>query len=104
MEQRNRCTGVCCVVLLAVLAGAATASAADSGSIEGTVVDPQGAAVASVTVTLLREGRSTGVTMTNARGGFVFQGLAESRYQMETNAPGFEPKTTDPIFVGATGR
>jgi iron complex outermembrane receptor protein/vitamin B12 transporter len=77
---------------------------ADEGSIRGTVVDPQGARVASAAVTLLRDGKGAGATTSDARGEFAFMGLPEGRYQLEVTAPGFEPRATDPIFVGSSGR
>ncbi len=95
------------VVLCAILVScihAGTASAADEGSIRGTVIDPQGAVVPSATVTLLRDGKSAGAAATDTRGEFVFQGLAEGRYQIEATAAGFEAQTTDRLFVGSSGR
>lgn len=91
-------------LLMTITVSVRMASAADEGSVRGTVVDPQGAVVASATVTLLRDGKSVGATTSDERGEFTFDGLAEGRYQIEASAPGFEPRTTDPMFVGSSGR
>ena len=94
-----------CTLLLTMAADVRMASAlADEGSIRGTVVDPQGARVASAAVTLLRDGQSAGAATSDARGEFAFMGLPEGRYQLEVTAPGFESRTTDPMFVGSSGR
>ena len=95
---------VACALILATIVGAGAASAADEGSIRGTVIDPSGALVPSATVTLLRDGRSAGASTSDARGEFAFQGLAEGRYQIEVSASGFEPRTSEPMFVGSAGR
>jgi iron complex outermembrane receptor protein/vitamin B12 transporter len=94
-----------CAWLIAMTVGARTTAAlADEGAIRGTVVDPQGAVVTSASVTLLHGGKGAGTATTDARGEFSFMGLAEGRYQLEVSAPNFEPHTTDPIFVGSSGR
>lgn len=105
--MNRRTIGVICVctLLLTLAVGVGMASAlADGGSIRGTVVDPQGAVVASATITLLRDGQSAGATTSDARGEFTFMGLTGGRYQVEVSAPGFELRTTDPMFVGSSGR
>ncbi|MEP7310863.1 MAG: TonB-dependent receptor [Acidobacteriota bacterium] len=97
-------TVVLCAWTLASWISTGVATAADEGSIRGTVTDPQGAVVPSATVTLLRDGKSAGAATTDTRGEFTFQALAEGRYQIEAMASGFESRTTDSMFVGSTGR
>jgi vitamin B12 transporter len=104
MNRRTDLTSfVCALLVMATLDGGLKA-AADEGTIRGTVVDPQGAVVASATVALLRDGKSAGATTSNARGEFTFTSPGEGRYQLEVKASGFEPVTTDPVFVGSAGR
>lgn len=91
---------VCSFMVLAAM----SLHAADESSIRGTVIDPQGGVVESATVTLLNDGTSAGATTTDSRGEFVFQTLSPGRYQVEVKASGFEPRTTDPVFVGDSGR
>lgn len=91
------------LAVAALIGFGATSSAQERGSISGTVVDPQGAAVPGAAVTLLRDGQRIGDTSTSARGEFAFQGLSAGRYQVEAQAAGFEPQTTNAVFVGASG-
>ena len=105
MKRRTMMTGFVHALLVMLTLGVGTGSVfADEGSIRGTVVDPQGAVVASATVTLLRDGKSAGATTSDARGEFTFTGLGEGRYQIEVSASGFAPRTTEPMFVGSSGR
>jgi len=40
----------------------------------------------------------------DSMGDFIFDGLAEGRYQIEASSPGFQIRTTDPMFVGGSGK
>jgi vitamin B12 transporter len=71
--------------------------------VSGTVVDPLGATVAQAEVALLRDGRKLADTSSGSRGEFTFDGVSEGRYQIEVRAAGFQPRTTDAIFVAAGG-
>jgi len=77
---------------------------AQQATLMGAVSDPLGGRVTSASVTLERDGRSAGQTMTDAAGEFTFQNVSEGRYQVRAEAPGFETQTTDPIFVAGSGR
>jgi vitamin B12 transporter len=81
---------------------ASTLSAQDA-SIRGTVLDPLGGAVPGATVRLVRGGQRLAETASDARGDFSFERLTQGRYQLDVNAPGFEPRMTDPMFVGKGG-
>src|SRR5439155_6418285 len=63
-----------------------------------------GAPIAGATVTLVRDGQHLRDTTTGARGEFSFGALAEGRYQIAATAAGFEPRTSDAVFVSASGR
>ena len=63
----------------ALFAGSAFAQTTTTGSIEGTVTDPTGAAVAGVTVTATRQGGRSATATTNDEGFF---------------RPGFERRST----------
>ncbi len=91
------------VALVFILAVSRPAVAADA-SLGGTVIDQLGGPVSGATVTLMREGRRAAGTASDARGEFTFEGLSDGRYQVVVNATGFEPRTSDPVFVGARGR
>jgi hypothetical protein len=62
-----------------------------TGTIEGTILDPSGAAVAGaplrltqITTSTVREG------VTDSRGGFLFTSLAPGEYSLQVTAPGFK--------------
>ncbi len=77
--------------------------AADEGSITGTIVDPLGGRVQGK-VTLLRGGQSVAETTSDGRGEFTVQTVASGRYQLQVEAPGMASRTTDPVFVGPSGK
>ena len=91
------------VALVFISAVSRPAGAADA-SLSGTVVDQLGGPVSGATVTLMHAGRRAADTISNGRGEFRFEGLADGRYHVEVSATGFEPRTSDPVFVGGRGR
>jgi iron complex outermembrane receptor protein/vitamin B12 transporter len=74
------------------------AAAADA-SLSGRVLDQLGAPIAGATVTVLRDGQRSGDTTSDARGEFTFASLPEGRYQVVAVSEGFEPRTSDAIFI-----
>jgi hypothetical protein len=98
-------TRVCLAALLAIL-GAAGAVHAQSflGTIRGTVVDPQGAAVAGASVLIIDE--STGVPRpvdTDSEGRFEAANLKPGTYRVEVITPNFKKYEQTGIVVRATG-
>ncbi len=81
-----------------------TMAAQQGGAVTGTVSDPLGGRVASASVMLVRDGQPAGRATTDEAGEFTIPGVAEGRYQVKAEAGGFEPRTTDPIFVAGSGR
>src|SRR5713101_2978195 len=78
------------LVLLAALPGYAQVDYAPA-TLKGTVLDPQGAAVAGATVTVTNF--STGISKTlktGAGGTFQFSALHPGTYKVQAEAPGFE--------------
>jgi hypothetical protein len=75
-----------------LIAAALTSSAqTSSGSIAGTVVDPQQAAVTNATVTLVEPERKTSVVAkTDSEGRFVFPQVLPGRYTITVENPGFK--------------
>jgi vitamin B12 transporter len=101
------CARPCIRTLMAIglVIGLSTAArAADTASIHGTIADPLGGAVASATVTLLREGTVVTETQTGTQGEFAFVALPEGRYRLHARADGFQVRLTDPTFLGAGAR
>lgn len=88
----------------AVTLGALPALAADDASIRGRVVDALGGVVSGAKVELLRIGQPLKDTTTDGRGEFVFDALAEGRYQVAATGAGFERSVTDAVFVGSGAR
>jgi len=79
-------------------------AAQQGGAVTGTVSDPLGGRVPSAAVTLLRDGQPAGQATTGETGEFTIGNVAEGRYQVKAEAGGFEPRTTDPLFVAGSGR
>ncbi len=75
-------------LILAALTGSAQTS---SGSIAGTVVDSQQAAVANATVTLIEPERNISiVAKTDSEGRFVFPQVLPGKYTLSVENPGFK--------------
>ena len=70
----------------ALFAGSAFAQTTTTGSIEGTVTDPTGAAVAGVTVTATRQGGRSATATTNDEGFFRLPALEPGQYTVSIEA------------------
>ena len=68
---------------------AQTSGSSRSGTIQGTVYDPEGRAVPGATVSLLSSMVAVGDTRTNAKGEYRFDGLLAGTFTIAANAPGF---------------
>lgn len=94
-----------CVVVAALMLLATPASwaqeARPGGAIAGAVVDPLGARVGGAAVTLILDGKAVKDATADSTGEFVFDGLAEGRYRLEVSSPGFQSRTSDPMFLGS---
>ena len=82
-----------------VAAGSASRASAADASLAGKVVDQLGAPIAGATVTLQRDGQRISDTTSDARGEFTFTAIPDGRYEIEAAAAGFEPRTSDALFV-----
>jgi iron complex outermembrane receptor protein/vitamin B12 transporter len=88
------------VVLVLTLWGAAAAQ--QGTSITGVVVDALGGRISGATITLLGERGPAGETRSREDGSYSFENVPAGRYQVLAQANGFDPFTTDPVYV-ATG-
>ena len=92
-----------CVIALAVLLTAALPVSAQltTGSVGGTIKDPQGAVVPGATVTLVSETRGTKSVpvITNAAGDFVFPNIPADTYTIEVEMPSFKTLRQSGISV-----
>ena len=93
-----------CVAIAFLLLAAPASWAQNGGSISGAVVDPLGARVSGAALKLMVAGKEVKSGTSDPMGDFTFDGLAEGRYQIEASSPGFQTRTTDPMFVGGNGR
>ena len=96
------------VVFLSVLVSSAWAqgvNAFDTGTIEGTVIDPSGAAIPNATLTIRNAGTGLQKTvLTDGTGSFIAPGLPFGSYLVTATASGFGLAKTKPLTlsVGAT--
>jgi hypothetical protein len=93
--------------LIVFLAGLASSPAylvaqgETTSAIVGTVLDPSGAAVPSVAVTVINAGTgSKRGAMTDNAGRFSFPQLKPGTYSVKVEAAGFEPQTNASVFAG----
>ncbi|PYR64588.1 MAG: hypothetical protein DMF88_22765, partial [Acidobacteria bacterium] len=87
-----------------VLCAAHAAHAQSTTTVTGEISDPLGGRVVAATVTLLRDGQQIQQTTTDGDGVFTFREVPRNRYALHVDAAGFESRTTDPVFVSASGR
>ncbi len=109
LAPSQRCSGLLQAFFLALLCFSTSLAFAqfDTGTINGTVTDPSGAAVQKATVTATNVG--TGIattTMSDASGNFVISALPYGNYVVKSNASGFAEATSANIVlnVGAQVR
>ncbi len=76
-------------------------SAAQAGTLAGTVLDPSGSPVPQAQVTLLRSLVVVDQKQTDSQGTFKFEGLADGKYQLNTSAPGLASPQAEVEIRGA---
>src|SRR5215831_18043019 len=93
------------VIALGALAVPAAAQIT-TGTISGTVKDPQGAVIPGASVTLTSETRGTHLSdvFTNERGDFTFVNVPPDRYKLEVKMTGFKPAQQTGISVSPGDR
>ncbi|MEO8070340.1 MAG: TonB-dependent receptor plug domain-containing protein, partial [Acidobacteriota bacterium] len=77
---------------------------ADAATVSGVATNQIGGPVAGATVTLTRDGRTVGQTLTDAEGSFELVAPEAGRYDVRVTAPGFLPRALDAFFVPSSGR
>src|SRR5579864_1473056 len=76
--------------------GAASVQAQRSGSIAGSVTDPDGAAIAQALITLYRASSdATQQAVSDAQGQFEFHELDPGVYRLAVEAPGFQSSSRE---------
>jgi len=99
VSRRLRISFCACIL---ILTSSLALAQLDRGTITGAVTDPQGATVinATVTVTNIDTGVSTGTTTTSA-GDFTIPSLLLGRYRVQVEAPGFKLAVRNNVIVSA---
>ena len=89
-SRRLKCLAIMLSGLL-ILVSSFTAFAQTSGTIEGTVTDPSGAAVVGAKITVRNEGTGQErITQTDSAGAYQVAALPVGTYQVELQAQGFQ--------------
>src|SRR5689334_13001716 len=101
MSSRKRRVLFLSTLLLTTAAWAQISSS--TGAIQGSVTDPQGAAIPSAKITLTNVDTNI-VTAAVAQGDgtFVFPLLVPGKYRIQVQAPGFESTVLDNVLVEIT--
>src|SRR5260221_852717 len=98
----RRCVGAACGVMVVGLA--ATAGAQDTGTVSGTVVDAQAAAIPGATVTLTDEKTGTARSIvSDGRGEFTFRSVLPGTYTVKAELTGFRSFETRRNVLNASG-
>jgi vitamin B12 transporter len=87
------------VVSVAIVSSPLAASAAEQGSLRGTVRDPLGAIVVAATVELLGGTAIVQTTTTDASGNYLFKVPTSSRYRVRAVAPTFQATTSQSVYL-----
>jgi Carboxypeptidase regulatory-like domain len=98
MTSKNKRLGIGATILFNLLGPALWAS--DGGSLLGTVSDPKGAAVPGAMVTATETATTVKRSMaTDGRGFYSFQNLPVGRYDVQVEAPGFQPLRRSGVVI-----
>ncbi len=93
------------IVILMLAMSAFAQSQATTGNIEGRVLDPNGAVVPNVNVSVTNKDTGFGKTaIADADGGFVFVLLPPGKYKVEAKVQGFNLTTYDNVTVTVGGK
>jgi outer membrane receptor protein involved in Fe transport len=89
------------LIVLGMLGMLVSATVAEAGTLEGTVLDPSGSPVPQAQVTLLRSQVVLDQRQTDSQGTFKFDGLANGKYQLVASATGLASPPADVEIRGA---
>src|SRR4026207_2110294 len=104
MVARSLRTFAAAVFALGALTGIAHAQV--TGTVTGTVKDPQGGVIPGATVTLTSESRGTKLpdVVTNESGNFQFVNVPTDKYTIEVSMSGFKPAKQTGVSVSPGDR
>ncbi len=106
-EMTKRCVGFAIAILVFSLVPVLSFGQVTTGNINGTVTDPQGAAVAGAKVTITDVAKGTSdTTTTNDSGNYTVTHLIPDPYTVKIEAPGFKTfqQTNITVVADATQR
>jgi hypothetical protein len=94
------------VAVIALASAPSALAQLTTGSIAGTIKDPQGGVIPAATVTLISETRGTQLVdaTTNASGDFVFANVPPDRYTIQVTMDGFKTLKREGVSVSAGDR
>jgi vitamin B12 transporter len=90
---------IACLLLATFLLAPIPASAAEQGSLRGSVKDPLGAVVAGATVELLSGTTVVKTTIADAGGSYAFDVPEGARYSVRAVAPTFQSTTSESVYL-----
>ena len=97
MNRLQQCGKALVCVMVWLIPAAAWAQTA---TVSGVVVDPQGARLPGVTVTLVGEQQNGGNTTSGGDGSYSIANVAPGRYRVRAELNGFETALTAPFYAG----
>ena len=100
-KVQSRSTLQILLLTLFIAIFAAIAGAKASGTVEGKVIDPLGAAVANAEVTLLQDRKAVSSSRANAEGNFTFFPVEPGQYLIRATAPGFATQESSTMNLAA---
>ncbi len=96
---------ISCLLLLVFVTANVAFAQTTSGSIAGSITDPNKAAIANATVKIMDEAKGFTLTAaTDSEGRFVFPQLPPSTYKLTAEAPGFKKLERTDIVLAANDR
>lgn len=96
--------GVLIVLVTGLSASVAHAADDHAATVAGRVLDPLGGAIAHAKVTLIRDDQAMTDATTDESGRFTVASNEAGRYRVRVEAPGFQSRDTDAIFVAVGDR
>ena len=100
MNSSRKITQILGAIVLALSCVVSSHAQVTTGNLNGTVIDPNGAAVPSAKVTLTNKATNTAATtQTSETGRFSFTGLLPETYTLTVEAPNFKTLTINDVRV-----
>ena len=102
----SKCLRLVALAVVAVCTATSVTAQVTTGSIAGTVKDPQGGVIPGATVTLISETRGTQLSdvFTNENGDFTFPNVSPDRYTLQVTMEGFKTLKRTGVVISAGDR